>query len=64
MTIGVNPWLLLVGFTFHSLVMLTFHVGAFFFVVTTAYPVLLHPEVARELYWRIKTRAVRRFSAP
>ena len=27
-----------------------------------AYPVLLHPEVARELYWRIKTRAVRRFA--
>lgn len=58
----VNPWLLLVGFTFHALVMLTFHVGAFFFVATTAYPVLLHPEAARELHWRIRTRAVRRLS--
>lgn len=49
-----NPWVLLAGFTFHIGVMSVMHVGTFSYVATAAYPVLLHPEVAREWYLRGK----------
>lgn len=44
----VNPWLLVAGFGFHIGIMAVMHVGTFSFVAVAAYPVLLHPEVARE----------------
>lgn len=43
----LNPWYLMVGFLFHFILLLTMQVGPFAFVATAAYPVLLHPEVAR-----------------
>lgn len=48
----LNPPYLLVGFLFHFILLMTMQVGPFAFVSTAAYPVLLHPEVARGLYER------------
>jgi hypothetical protein len=58
-----NPWILLAGFTFHMGVMGVMHVGTFSFVATAAYPVLLHPDIAREWYekgkaWLAQRRSV------
>ncbi len=47
-----NPWLLLVGVGMHLGIQVLMNVGPFSYVVFGAYPVLLHPEVARRLYLR------------
>jgi len=48
----VNPWLLLVGALMHLGIRIFMYVGPFSYVALAAYPVLLHPEVARELWTR------------
>jgi len=47
-----NPWLLVAGFLFHMGIMSLMNVGTFSFVAVAVYPVLLHPETAREWYLR------------
>lgn len=47
-----NPWALLVGALFHIALLLLMDVGPFGFVSLSAYPVLLHPDVARDLWER------------
>lgn len=51
-----NPWLLLCGLLLHIGIFLLMNVGPFSFVSLAAYPILLHPEVARKL-WRRLIRA-------
>ncbi|MFK7928229.1 MAG: HTTM domain-containing protein [Myxococcota bacterium] len=51
-----NPWLLAVGASFHLGLMITMDVGPFGWVSLAAYPVLLHPEVAREIWERVSAR--------
>jgi hypothetical protein len=53
-----NPWILLMGFGFHLGLLALMDVGPFGFVSLSAYPVLLHPEVARGLYLRFRRRPV------
>lgn len=50
-----NPWVLLLGVGMHLGILLMMNVGPFSYVVFGAYPVLLHPDVARGLYVRWKT---------
>ena len=50
----VNPWLLLIGASFHLGIMLALRVGPFFWVAISGYPVLLHPDVAQALYRRLR----------
>lgn len=47
-----NPWALLVGALMHVGIRLFMNVGPFSYLALAAYPALLHPEVARELYTR------------
>lgn len=51
-----NALLLGVGFLFHLSLLLMMDVGPFFFIAVSGYPVLLHPELARELWERWKGR--------
>jgi hypothetical protein len=53
----LNPWILLVGASFHFGLLAMMNVGPFGFVSLAAYPVLLHPEVARGLYLRFRREA-------
>ena len=48
-----NPWLLAAGITMHLGILILMHVGPFSFVAIAAYPVLLHPDVARAWHGRI-----------
>lgn len=50
----VNPWLLALGASFHLGIAALMNVGPFSWVALSAYPVLLHPEVARGLYARAR----------
>jgi hypothetical protein len=50
----VNPWWLLVGASFHVGIAALMNVGPFSWVALSAYPVLLHPEVAQALYERVR----------
>jgi hypothetical protein len=59
-----NPWLLLAGIGLHAGIYLTMNVGPFSFVSLIAYPVLLHPAVARDLHGRLQRwRGARREAA-
>lgn len=49
-----NPWILLAGILFHLGLLVLMDVGPFGFVALSAYPVLLHPETARELWGTIE----------
>lgn len=51
-----NPWVLLAGAAFHLGVMALMSVGAFSFVALSAYPAMLHPEVAREWWGWLQSR--------
>ena len=51
-----NPWVLAVGAAFHLGLMALLDVGPFGLVSLAAYPVLLHPEVARGLWERATAR--------
>jgi len=51
-----NPWILLVAGLFHIGTLFLMDVGPFAFVALSAYPVLLHPEVAREWWERLVER--------
>jgi hypothetical protein len=53
-----NPWLLLLGIGFHTGLLAMMYVGPFALVSWTAYPVLLHPEVARDVYLRARSRLI------
>lgn len=44
-----NPWVLLLGASFHVGIAVLMNVGKFSYVALAAYPVLLHPEVLRRL---------------
>lgn len=50
----VNPWLLVVGASFHLGIAVLMNVGKFSWIALSAYPVLLHPEVARGLWARLR----------
>lgn len=52
----LNPWWLLAGAAMHLGIWVLMNVGPFSFVALTAYPVLLHPEVARGLWARAVAR--------
>ncbi len=47
-----NPWVLLVGAMMHLGIRLFMNVGPFSYIALSVYPVLLHPEVARDLWSR------------
>jgi hypothetical protein len=49
-----NPWLLAVAAGFHIGVAALMNVGKFSWIALSAYPVLLHPEVARRLWERAR----------
>ncbi len=49
-----NPWVLLAGMGFHLGILALMNVGAFSFVALSAYPAMLHPEVARGLWQRLR----------
>ncbi len=51
-----NPWVLACGAAFHLGVLALMNVGAFSAVALSAYPALLHPEVARGLWTRLRPR--------
>lgn len=51
-----NPVILLLGVGFHLGTALTMHVGTFPWVALCAYPAMLHPDVARGVYERIRSR--------
>jgi hypothetical protein len=51
-----NPWVLVVGLCMHAGIFLLMRVGPFSFVALAAYPILLHPEVARSGWARITRR--------
>jgi hypothetical protein len=51
-----NPWVLLVAASFHLGVAVLMNVGPFSFIALSSYPVLLHPEVARGLWERVRSR--------
>jgi hypothetical protein len=51
-----NPWVLVVGACFHIGLLVMMDVGPFGFVSMASYPVLLHPEVARDLWSRLRAR--------
>jgi len=53
----VNPWLLLVGALMHLGIRLFMNVGPFSYLALAVYPVLLHPEVAREWWERWQRRS-------
>ncbi|MDP2309988.1 MAG: HTTM domain-containing protein [Pseudomonadota bacterium] len=50
----VNPWLLALGASFHLGIAALMNVGPFSWVALSAYPVLLHPEVTRRAYERVR----------
>ena len=50
-----NPWLLLVGTVFHLSLLVLMNVGPFSIVSLCAYPVLLHPQCAQQLWGRIRS---------
>lgn len=52
----VNPWLLLVAGGFHVGVAALMNVGKFSWIALSAYPVLLHPDVARRIHARLFAR--------
>ncbi|MCK6502613.1 hypothetical protein L6R53_04330 [Myxococcota bacterium] len=52
----LNPWWLLAGVAMHLGIWALMNVGPFSFVALTAYPVLLHPEVAHEWWQRACAR--------
>ncbi len=58
----INPWLLLIGASFHLGVAVLMNVGKFSWIALSAYPVLLHPEVARQLWERVRARLPARFT--
>lgn len=49
----VNPWLLALGASFHLGIAALMNVGPFSWVALSAYPVLLHPSLARRVHERI-----------
>lgn len=49
-----NGWVILAGALFHFALLLLMDVGSFGYVSLAAYPVLLHPEIARSLWERIR----------
>ncbi len=49
----VNPWLLALGASFHLGIAALMNVGPFSWIALSAYPVLLHPDLARRLYARV-----------
>lgn len=49
-----NPWILVLGASFHLGIFFLMDVGPFLLVSLAAYPVLLHPEVARNLYLSVQ----------
>lgn len=51
-----NPFILLAGVGFHIGTALTMHVGTFPWVALSAYPAMLHPDAARGIYDRIRSR--------
>ncbi len=53
----LNPLWLVAGALLHLGIWLTMNVGPFSYVALSAYPVLLHPEVARGLWERFSRRA-------
>jgi hypothetical protein len=55
----INPFVLVLGFCFHLGLLFLMDVGPFMFVAISAYPVLLHPEVARGLWERWQARRAR-----
>ncbi|MES2637960.1 MAG: HTTM domain-containing protein [Myxococcota bacterium] len=50
----LNPWLLALGASFHLGIAALMNVGPFSWVALSAYPVLLHPEVAQRIYERAR----------
>lgn len=54
-----NPWLLLIGVCFHLGLLALMDVGPFGFVSIAAYPVLLHPDVAHDLWLRARDGVIR-----
>ncbi|MBM4368186.1 MAG: HTTM domain-containing protein [Deltaproteobacteria bacterium] len=59
-----NPWVLLGGAAFHLGVLALMNVGAFSAVALSAYPALLHPEVARGWWSRLRSRVLRPVRQP
>lgn len=54
----LNPWVLLVAASFHIGVALLMNVGKFSWIALSAYPVLLHPEVAHWLWARVRSKGM------
>lgn len=50
----LNPIYLAIGLVFHFTLLATMQVGPFAFVALAAYPAMLHPEIARDLWNRIE----------
>ncbi|MDP2311588.1 MAG: HTTM domain-containing protein [Pseudomonadota bacterium] len=59
----LNPWLLALGASFHLGIAAMMNVGPFSWVALSAYPVLLHPDVARRIYERARGFLGRRGAA-
>lgn len=55
-----NPWILLLGAAFHLGLLALMNVGPFGLISMSAYPVLLHPEIARDLWTRLQTEWAKR----
>jgi hypothetical protein len=53
---ALNPWTLLIGVIFHIGTLFLMDVGPFACVSLSAYPILLHPEVARKWWEQLAAR--------
>ena len=52
----INPIMLVLGFLFHGVLLITMNVGPFAFVSWSTYPILLHPDLAEKAYRFLRGR--------